>query len=30
MRGKKTIWYLAPEWIGGLPITQEADVYSYG
>ena len=29
-RGKKTIWYLAPEWIGGLPITPKADVYSYG
>ncbi|XP_062188405.1 G-type lectin S-receptor-like serine/threonine-protein kinase At2g19130 isoform X2 [Phragmites australis] len=28
MRG--TIGYLAPEWIGGLPITPKADVYSYG
>lgn len=28
MRG--TAGYLAPEWIGGLPITPKADVYSYG
>ncbi|KAK3135505.1 hypothetical protein QOZ80_5BG0419780 [Eleusine coracana subsp. coracana] len=28
MRG--TIGYLAPEWIGGEPITAKADVYSYG
>lgn len=25
-----TIEYLTPEWISGLPITQRADVYSYG
>lgn len=28
MRG--TAGYLAPKWIGGLPITPKADVYSYG
>ncbi|GLJ27710.1 hypothetical protein SUGI_0543880 [Cryptomeria japonica] len=25
-----TAWYLAPEWISGLPITSKVDVYSFG
>lgn len=27
---RETIGYLAPEWIGGMPISSKVDVYSYG